>query len=142
MPPCHHGTGVARIYNLPRGTSLADGVLAIAEEEGIKTALVSAIGGVDRLTLAYFNCEKRMYEEHVYAEFFEATSILGNITQKDGKAFLHAHGTFGRQDLSVIGGHVVSASVFPLMEVVITPTENTALRRFDDEVGVNAIYRT
>lgn len=66
---------------------------------------------------------------------------MGNITLKDGKPFLHLHGTFGRRDMSVIGGHVISATVFPLLEAVITPTANRALRRFDEKVGLNAIYK-
>jgi predicted DNA-binding protein with PD1-like motif len=66
---------------------------------------------------------------------------LGNITQKDGKPFLHVHGTFGRKDLSVLGGHIISASVFPILEVIMTPTRNSAFRRFDEELGLNIIYR-
>jgi len=35
----------------------------------------------------------------------------------------------------------MTAKVFPLLEVVVTPTKNKALRRFDDNVGLNVIYR-
>ncbi|MDA4124625.1 MAG: DUF296 domain-containing protein [Thaumarchaeota archaeon] len=133
---------MARIYNLPAGSTLPDDVLRIAVKEKISTARVEAIGGVKKLRLAYFNHKEKEYEEHQYDEFLEVTGILGNITLKDGKPFLHAHGTFGRKDMSVLGGHVMSAIVFPLLEVVITPTENTALRRFDDETGLNLIDST
>ena len=133
---------MARIYSLSRGASLVDEVLMIAALERVRTAQVAAIGGVDRLTLAYFNREKKNYEEHVYDEYLEVVSMLGDITLKDGKPFLHIHGTFGKRDMSVVAGHVVSASVFPLLEVVITPTKNTALGRFDDDVGVNVIFKT
>jgi uncharacterized protein len=132
---------VARIYSLKAGTKLPDEVVAIATWEKIPTARVEAIGGVKRLRLAYFNHESKKYEEHEFREFLEVTSIMGNITLKDGKQFLHIHGTFGRKDLSVIAGHVMAATVFPLLEVVITPTRNRALRRFDDELGLNVIYK-
>ena len=133
---------MARIYSLPKGASLFYEVLKIAMREKFRTAQVVAVGGVDRLTLAYFNRQKKKYEERIYDEFFEVTSMLGNITLKDGEPFLHIHGTFGRRDMSVVGGHVISASVFPLLEVVITPTKNTARRRFDDELGVNVVFKT
>jgi hypothetical protein len=142
MPPCPPAYALARIHSLSRGASLVDEVLMIAAQERVRTAQVAAIGGVDRLTLAYFNREKKKYEEHVYDEYLEVVSMLGDITLKDGKPFLHIHGTFGRRDMSVVGGHVVSASVFPLLEVVITPTKNTAFRRFDDDIGVNVIFKT
>jgi len=132
--------GVPRLYSLKPGTELTDGLLAIARKEGIRTAKVEAIGGVNRLRLAYFNSELRKYEEHEYNEFMEAASLLGNLAEKDSKPFLHLHGTFGRRDMSTVGGHVVSATVFPLLEACITPTDNVALRRFDESTGLNAIY--
>ncbi len=131
---------MTKIYSLQKGSSFTDEVLEIARREKIRTALVAAIGGVDTLTLAYFNQKKRKYEEHVYDEFLEVAGMLGNLTMKDGKPFLHVHGTFGRRDMSVLGGHVVSASVSPLLEVVVTPTRNSALRKFDDGAGLNVIY--
>ena len=133
---------MARIYSLKAGAKVPDDIVAITTKEKIPTARVEAIGGVKRLRLAYFNHESKKYEEHEYREFLEVTSILGNITLKDGKPFLHIHGTFGRKDLSVIAGHVMTATVFPLLEVVITPTRNRAHRRFDDKLGLNVIYES
>jgi len=133
---------MAKIYALKAGASLPDDVIRIAAKERIKTASVEAIGGVNKLKLAYFNHETKKYEEHEFDEFLEVTGLLGNITQKDGKPFLHAHCTFGRKDTSVVGGHLISATVFPLLEVVITKTQNRATRRFDEKTGLNVIYRT
>jgi len=132
---------MARIYSLKKGTNFADEVLRIARREGIKTARVEAIGRVNELRLAFFNHRSKKYEEHSFDEFLEVTGILGNITTKDGRPFLHVHGTFGRRDTSVVGGHIISATVSPLMEVVITPTKNKASRRFDEATGLNLIYK-
>jgi predicted DNA-binding protein with PD1-like motif len=132
---------MARIYKLDKGASLVDEILMIANREGIKTAGVEAIGAVSRATIAYFNQDDKKYEEHEYTERMELTSMLGNITMKEGKPILHAHCTFARRDMSVIGGHLVSAKVSPLVELVITPTENRATRKFNEEIGLNVIYR-
>jgi len=132
---------MAKIYSLKAGARIPDDIVAIATKERIATARVEAIGGVEELDLAYFNHETKRYEEHSFHDFLEVTGILGNLTMKDGKPFLHIHGTFGRKDLSTLAGHVMSARVFPLLEVVVTPTKNRALRRFDDELGLNVIYK-
>jgi len=132
---------MAKIYSLAAGAKIPDDILAIARREKIRTARVEAIGGVEELRLAYFNHAAKRYEEHDLHEFLEVTSLLGNITAKDGKPFLHVHGTFGRRDLSTLAGHVMTAKVFPLLEVVVTPTRNRALRRFDADLGLNVIYR-
>ena len=133
---------MAKIYSLKAGSKIPDDILAIAKKERVVTARVEAIGGVEELRLAYFNRHAKRYEEHDFKEFLEVTGILGNVTLKDGKPFLHIHGTFGRSDLSTLAGHVMTAKVFPLLEVVITPTRNRALRRFDDSLGLNVIYKT
>jgi len=132
---------MAKLYNLKAGAKVPDDILAIAKRERIATARVEAIGGVEELKLAYFNHVTKRYEEHEFQEFLEVTSILGNITLKDRKPFLHIHGTFGRKDLSTLAGHVMTAKVYPLLEVVVTPTKNRALRRFDDDFGLNVIYK-
>jgi uncharacterized protein len=133
---------VAKIYGLKTGARVPEAIVEIAEREKVKTAKVEAIGGVLRLKLAYFNHLTKKYEQHEFNEFLEVTGLIGNITMKDSKQFLHVHGTFGRKDLSVIGGHVMTAEVYPILEVFITPTRNTALRKFDEKIGLNVIYKS
>ncbi len=130
---------MAKIYSLGAGSKLPEDLLAIASKERIATALLSGIGGVRELTLAYFNKSTKAYEKHRFEEDLEVTSLLGNITLKEGKPYLHIHGNFGRRDLSLIGGHVDSAVVSPLLEVVLTPTRNRAVRTFDSALGLNVI---
>ncbi len=132
---------MAEIYNLEAGSGLVEGLLDIARRKRIATAAVMAIGGVDRLRLAYFNSKEKKYEEHDYEEFLEVISLTGNVAQKDGAPFLHLHGTFAKRDMSVIGGHVFSGTVSPLLEAVFVPTANTAYRRFDESRGITSIYK-
>lgn len=133
---------MTKLYSLPAGASIPESIIAIASKEKIHTAGVAAIGGVEGVRLAYFNHEKKKYEEREFKGFYEVTGLLGNITRKQGKPFLHVHGTFGGRDMSVIGGHVLGARVFPLLEVVLTPTKNRAFRRFDEATGLNVVYKT
>lgn len=132
---------MTRIYTLSKGTSLVDGILAIAERERMATASVEAIGTVSSLKLGFYNPTTKKYEEHAFEEQLEVTGLLGNIASKDGKPFLHIHGTFGRKDASVVGGHITSAVVSPLLEVMISPTENRAERRLDESLGLTTIQK-
>lgn len=131
---------MAKIYRLKSGDKVHEGILRIARKEKMKTARVEAIGGLGRAKLAFFNHETKRYEEHLYEENLEATSILGNITSMEGSPYLHLHANLGRKDMSVVGGHLVSAKVHPFLEVVITPTSNLASRRHDKALNLNAIY--
>jgi predicted DNA-binding protein with PD1-like motif len=133
---------MAKIYSLKAGARIPEDIVSIARREKFATARVEAIGGVDNLRLAFYNHKTSKYEEHEYAEFLEVTGMIGNVTLKDSRPFLHAHGTFGRRDLSVIGGHIMTGRVYPLLEVVMTPTVNKALRGFDKRTGLNIILET
>ena len=106
----------------------------------MRTARVEAIGTLRKAKIAYYNRKTKKYEEHVYDENMEVTSMLGNITIMQKKPFLHLHANLGRKDMSVVGGHVVSAVVHPFLEVVITPTSNVASRRYYETLNLNAIY--
>lgn len=128
---------MAKIYALKAGVSLIDEILLIAKKEKIKSATVEAIGTVSKLRLAHSNRGSKEYEEQSYDEQLEATSILGSITQKHGRPFVHIHGTFGRKDTSVIGGHVISATVSPLMEIVITPTQGGKTKKLKEEIRLD-----
>jgi predicted DNA-binding protein with PD1-like motif len=128
------------IFSLEAGCRLHEGVIAAALREEKQTAGIRAIGGVEELRLSYYNPNTREYENHDFRERMDVVSLVGNITIKDGKHFLHAHGNFALKDLSVIGGHVTSAVIFPRLEVCLTPALNKARRRFDETLGLNVIY--
>jgi uncharacterized protein len=127
---------------LPAGAVIPDELMAIAAREHVKTAAIAAIGGVDSLTLGYFDRRKKAYQLHEYRGFMEVTSLQGNVTQKDGKPFIHLHGTFGKKDMTLVAGHVIRAKVFPTLELVIESTSNTATRKFDRGTGLNLIYHS
>lgn len=132
---------MAKVYSLKAGTEIIAELLKIADKESIHTAGVQAIGALDGLKLAFYNQETKRYEERRFKEQMEAATITGNLTRREGKPFLHLHGSFARRDMSVVAGHIVWARANPLMEVVITRTTNRALRKFDDKSGLSKIYK-
>jgi predicted DNA-binding protein with PD1-like motif len=57
----------------------------------------------------------------------EVTTLLGNVRLKNGEPFVHVHATFRRNNMSVVGGHVVSATVSPMFELMTTPTKGRGI---------------
>ena len=55
----------------------------------MKTARVEAIGTLRKAKVAYYNRNTKKYEEHLYNENMEVTSMLGDITMMERKPFLH-----------------------------------------------------
>ncbi|MEM0117405.1 MAG: DUF296 domain-containing protein [Conexivisphaerales archaeon] len=132
---------MAKLYLVEKGNKIPESILDIAKREGITTARVECIGAVSEVELAFYNHQSRMYETRKYTEDMEVTGMIGNVCRIDERLILHIHGNFGRRDNSVIGGHVVSATADPFLEVVMTRTENEAFREYDRELNLNVIKR-
>lgn len=117
---------------LMRDERLFASIVGYAAANGIGYAALSGLGAVSWISIAYFNVETREYEVHEIEEQLEVTSLVGNITIREGKPTVHAHVTLGRRDLSVIGGHVIEAIARPTLEVWLDP-QPTAITRLPDE---------
>src|SRR4051794_38876318 len=99
------------------GEAFPGPVLEWLAHERVGYAALSGLGAVSGATVSYWNAQTMQYETHQLTEQMEVTSLVGNVTLRDGQPFIHAHGNFGRRDLSVIGGHVNELLVHPTFEV-------------------------
>jgi len=118
------------------GDEFISTLTSFAERESIGFAVFSGIGGVRSAHIAYFNNETKQYETHELDEQFELTSVIGNISLRDGRAFVHAHATLGRKDLSVIGGHVMKLVTRPTIELWLRREHAKVSRALDEESGL------
>ena len=57
--------------------------------------------------------------------------------EKDGKVYLHLHANFGRADYTVVGGHLLTATINGACEVFIRRYNCKVGRHFDEETGLN-----
>ena len=114
------------------GDEFMSSLTAFTEHDSIAFAVFSGLGAVRRARIGYFNNETRQYDIHEFDEQFELTSLIGNVALRDGKPFVHAHAGLARQDLSMIGGHVMELVVRPTIELWLR-REATAVRRVPDE---------
>jgi hypothetical protein len=70
----------------------------------------------------------------------EVLSLLGDVAQgDDGKASLHLHAVLGLQDGTLRGGHLLSGSVQPTLEVTITETVIHLRRKKRPDLGIALI---
>ena len=110
-----------------------------AEDQGIRGGRFAALGAVERATIAYWNRETKEYEKRTIDEQWEVLSLTGNIALADGETKIHAHVTLGRRDLSAIGGHLMSAVVYPTLELHLAIYGTTLVREIDEETKLPLI---
>jgi len=99
-------------------------------------AALTGLGAVSAATVSYWNSQTKQYEQHQLDEQMEVVSLIGNVTIREGKPFIHAHVSLGRRNLSVVGGHVNELFVHPTLEVWLRPESEAVHRVLDESCGL------
>lgn len=124
------------IITVERNDEFIETLTNYCSDKNITAAYLTAIGACGKLTLAWYNLETKKYEDHEYNEDLEITGIIGNVALVDNKPFIHAHGTFGKRDMSVIGGHIRSMKISATCEVRLEVFKGKIERKHDDITGL------
>lgn len=121
------------------GEPLVAGLRDFLEKERIGFSFVSALGGVRRVVLGYWDIEARTYRKRELVEQLELLSLVGDTSRLDGEPHLHLHAIFGRPDYSTVGGHVLEAEASPTLELSLRAEEATVERFHDEETGLDLL---
>ena len=112
------------------------GLLAFAEKYQVKSGHFTAIGGLNRATLAWFDPQRKMFKKISINGQVEVTSMIGDIALYQGKPVVHTHMVVGTSDGTTRGGHVLNAYVSPTLEVMVTVDPSAMQKRLDPDTGL------
>jgi uncharacterized protein len=125
--------GRAFVGRLATGSDLVEEIERFCIEREVVAAQVTVIGAVRRARFAYYEQAERRYEEIESATHHELVGFVGNVSLRDNKPFLHAHGTFADRAGATVGGHLVRGCEVFAAEVMIRELADVALVRVHDE---------
>lgn len=126
--------GRAFVGRLATGSDLVEELERFCEERAIHAAWVSVVGAVSQASFAYYEQAEHRYLELSSDAHHEITSFVGNVSIRDGKPFLHAHGAFADRDGASLGGHLLPGCTVFVAEVTIREMSDVELVRHPDEV--------
>ena len=129
--------GDTYVVRLQRGEEVLACLRELCEKESISLGTVSAIGAVKHVVVGVYRVDEQKYVANTFDGVMELTSLMGNITEKDGEPYLHLHATFGDLTGKVIGGHLNEAVVSATCELFVRKVEGHVGRRLDPETGLN-----
>ena len=135
-------SGAERVFVLilDQGEEALKAIVDFAEQERIDGASVSAIGAFAEAKVGWFDLSAKKYNPIDVNEQCEVLSLMGDIAKgDDGRASLHLHAVLGLQDGSVRGGHFLSGSVRPTLEVTIRETVAHLRRKKRADLGIALI---
>lgn len=107
------------VARLPHGADLLEAIAAVADEHGVLTAEVRAIGALRRARLAFYDQETHAYGEWSLDQPLELVGLLGNVSRRDGTTAVHVHATLADHDGVCFGGHVAPGCVVFACELFV-----------------------
>ena len=135
---CHllSNTDQPFILTLKMGEDLFEGVLQCAYKMQLKSAMLSGLGALSNVTVAFYNLSTKQYHTKLFTGMYELISLNGNLSLLENKHFVHIHAALGTETYSVKGGHIMSATVGASAEIAITPLSNNIQRVHDPVTGL------
>lgn len=125
-----------------KGDEVASGLLSFAKENKLSASHFTAIGAFERVTLGFFERERKDYKRVPIDEQVEVLSLVGDIASDGNEPQVHAHVVVGKRDGTAHGGHLLEARVWPTLEVILVESPKHLRRKLDKETGLALISLT
>lgn len=127
------------VVRLNKGAEIISAIKDFCTSNNVKVGTIQGFGAINSVTFGFFNPETKQYNEKVFEGPREITSLIGNISTKNGETYLHLHMTASGEDYNTIGGHLINATISLTGEIFITPINGTVEREFCKKTGLNLL---
>jgi len=127
------------VVRLEKGEEILSSLTKFCEDNKVYSGSISGIGGIDDVTLKYYDLEKKEYLPKRFSEGvnYEIIALNGNISRLEGKPFVHMHITLGDPEYKVFGGHLGSAKISITAEICINVLDKPIDRKLDKKFRLN-----
>ena len=124
------------LLTLSKGDLINKTFEGYAESNNIGCAWLNGIGAVEDPEIGYYSLNTKSYHRKVFSGDYELTSLIGNITIKEGKYFSHTHITFSDSNYQVYGGHLFDAKITAAGEFIMMRGDKNINREMNLEIGL------
>jgi len=124
------------MVRLQDGEELFDSLRKLEIGSGV---ILNGIGMLREVTIAYWSGSE--YQETEIGEPVELLCLQGNFTEGE-RPQIHCHAVLMKEDGTIIGGHLRSATVHNTNEIFIKELEDIKLRRKKEPSGLWGLYPT
>lgn len=129
------------VIRMDRGEEIVASLTDFCQEEGLLLGTVEAIGAADHAVIGLYNVEERRYFKSVFDEPMEIIHLGGNISEKDGKPYIHLHIALCNEQMQMIGGHLNECRIAATCEMAVRVVRGQVGRALDEAVTGLNLYR-
>ena len=87
----YRSVGDTYVLRLELGEEVLTALTAFVEKQHIALGSVYGLGATDHVVVGLYNVSEQVYHKQEINGPMEITSLVGNISTKDGKPYLHLH---------------------------------------------------
>ena len=124
------------LVSLEKGDEIFDSIHTVINETEIKFGWINGIGAVEDITLGSYSAEIKDYIKKEFKGEFELTSLVGNISTKNGNPFIHIHVNVSDQECNAYGGHLFSGTITATGELIIFLSDSVVNRKESSDIGL------
>ena len=132
-------SGRSFIIRLAKGEEMLKSLTDFCSQNSILSGYFWAIGAVSSAEIGFYHLDKKDYSFKKFDTPYEIASLIGNISQKDGKPFLHIHTVLCDENFTCIGGHLKEAKVGATCEVHLIDLGMNIERKYDNGIGLKLL---
>lgn len=125
------------VVRIEKDEEVINKITELCNKENIKLGSITGIGATDKLTIGLFDTTSKKYHKTTLTGPMEITSLMGNISTKDGETYLHLHINVCNSDMHVYGGHLNECYISATCELHIIKIDGEVDRYFDESIGLN-----
>lgn len=125
------------IVRIDKGEEVLTELVKLCKLNEIKAGYLSGLGATDKIQIGLFDPLEKKYKKVEFKGPMEITSLIGNISTKDGEPYLHCHINVCNEKMEVLGGHLNECYISLTGEILITEISIDIEREFDGEIGLN-----
>ena len=115
------------VVRLNKGENVIESLKKLCREEDIKLAEITGLGASNKVEIGVFNTNTKEYKTKVFDGMFEITSLVGNVTRKDGEVYLHIH------------INLVESKISATSEIIVRKIDGEVGRKISEEIGLNLL---
>jgi len=119
------------ILRVEPNEELFKSLINFAKKYKIKSGFFYGIGASKEIEIGRYNEKKKDYDWFRFKKQFEISSLIGNLTLKEGHFYLHIHANFGDKNLKTISGHLKKLVIFPTCEIMFFAFNSKIERKYN-----------
>lgn len=120
------------ILRIEPDEELFTSLLDFAKKYKIKSGFFYGIGACKNCILGRYNEKKKGYDWKNINKQTEISSLIGNLTNKEGHHYLHIHGVITDSKFQTLSGHFQKAVISPTCEIMFFAFDKKIERKYNE----------